>query len=132
MSSISRPLHNSSGGATIEAVLFMVPSLNLLVREVVSGVHEQVRLERREAAHPRLLPLLVRRHVHVAEVEHLQRLAARGQQRQLGPAQRERPDLVARGVPEAGGAEQRRSEQVVLSGLADGAQHVKWAITKVG
>ena len=36
MSSISRPFHSSSGGATMEAVLFMVPSLNLLVREVVS------------------------------------------------------------------------------------------------
>ncbi len=31
-----------------------------------------------------------------------------------------------------GGAEPKRSEQVVLSGLADGAQQVKWAITKVG
>ena len=30
------------------------------------------------------------------------------------------------------GAEPRRSEQVVLSGFADGAQQVKWAITKVG
>ena len=31
-----------------------------------------------------------------------------------------------------GGAEPRRSEQVVLTGFADGPQHVKWAITKVG
>ena len=31
-----------------------------------------------------------------------------------------------------GGAEPRRSEQVVLTGLADGPQHVKWAITKIG
>jgi uncharacterized heparinase superfamily protein len=31
-----------------------------------------------------------------------------------------------------GAAEPRRSEQVVLHGDADGAQHVKWAITKVG
>jgi uncharacterized heparinase superfamily protein len=31
-----------------------------------------------------------------------------------------------------GGAEARRGEQVVLSGFADGAQQVKWAITKVG
>jgi uncharacterized heparinase superfamily protein len=31
-----------------------------------------------------------------------------------------------------GGAEPRRGEQVVLSGFADGAQQVKWAITKVG
>ena len=31
-----------------------------------------------------------------------------------------------------GGVEPRRSEQVVLSGFADGAQQVKWAITKVG
>ena len=31
-----------------------------------------------------------------------------------------------------GGAEPKRSEQVVLSGLADGAQQVKWAISKVG
>ena len=31
-----------------------------------------------------------------------------------------------------GGAEPRRCEQVVLTGLADGAQQVKWAITKVG
>ena len=30
-----------------------------------------------------------------------------------------------------GGADPRRSEQVVLTGLADGPQHVKWAITKV-
>jgi uncharacterized heparinase superfamily protein len=31
-----------------------------------------------------------------------------------------------------GGAEPRRSEQVVLTGLQDGPQHVKWAILKVG
>jgi uncharacterized heparinase superfamily protein len=31
-----------------------------------------------------------------------------------------------------GGAEPRRSEQVVLTGYADGPQQVKWAITKVG
>ena len=31
-----------------------------------------------------------------------------------------------------GGAEPRRTEQVVLSGFADGAQQVKWAISKVG
>ena len=31
-----------------------------------------------------------------------------------------------------GAPEPRRSEQVVLHGDADGAQHVKWAITKVG
>jgi uncharacterized heparinase superfamily protein len=31
-----------------------------------------------------------------------------------------------------GGPEPRRTEQVVLTGKADGAQHVKWAITKVG
>jgi uncharacterized heparinase superfamily protein len=31
-----------------------------------------------------------------------------------------------------GGPEPRRSEQVVLTGLQDGPQHVKWAITKVG
>jgi uncharacterized heparinase superfamily protein len=31
-----------------------------------------------------------------------------------------------------GGAEPRRTEQVVLHGLADGPQHVKWAISKVG
>jgi uncharacterized heparinase superfamily protein len=31
-----------------------------------------------------------------------------------------------------GGPEPRRTEQVVLSGFADGAQQVKWAITKVG
>ena len=31
-----------------------------------------------------------------------------------------------------GGPEPRRSEQVVLSGYADGPQQVKWAISKVG
>ncbi len=31
-----------------------------------------------------------------------------------------------------GGPEPRRAEQVVLTGYQDGAQHVKWAITKVG
>ncbi len=31
-----------------------------------------------------------------------------------------------------GGTEPRRSEQVVMTGFADGAQQVKWAITKVG
>jgi uncharacterized heparinase superfamily protein len=31
-----------------------------------------------------------------------------------------------------GGAEWRRSEQVVVSFYADGPQQVKWAITKVG
>jgi uncharacterized heparinase superfamily protein len=31
-----------------------------------------------------------------------------------------------------GGPEPRRSEQVVLTGMQDGPQHVKWAITKVG
>ena len=30
-----------------------------------------------------------------------------------------------------GGAEPRRGEQVVLTGFADGAQHVKWALSKV-
>ena len=30
-----------------------------------------------------------------------------------------------------GGAEPRRAEQVVLTGKADGPQHVKWAITSV-
>jgi uncharacterized heparinase superfamily protein len=31
-----------------------------------------------------------------------------------------------------GGQEPRRSEQVVLTGMQDGPQHVKWAITKLG
>jgi len=31
-----------------------------------------------------------------------------------------------------GGPQLRRTEQVVLSSLEDGPQHVKWAITKVG
>ena len=31
-----------------------------------------------------------------------------------------------------GGPEPRRSEQVVLTGFADGPQQVKWAISKVG
>ena len=31
-----------------------------------------------------------------------------------------------------GGPEPKRSEQVVLTGYADGAQQVKWAISKVG
>lgn len=31
-----------------------------------------------------------------------------------------------------GGAEPRRTEQVVLTGLADGPQQIKWAISKVG
>ena len=31
-----------------------------------------------------------------------------------------------------GGLEPRRSEQVVLTGFADGPQQVKWAISKVG
>ena len=31
-----------------------------------------------------------------------------------------------------GAHEPRRAEQIVLSGSAEGAQHVKWAITKVG
>ncbi len=31
-----------------------------------------------------------------------------------------------------GGAEPRRTEQIVLSGFQDGPQYVKWAITKVG
>ena len=31
-----------------------------------------------------------------------------------------------------GGTEPRRSEQVVLSGYADGPQQVKWAISKIG
>ena len=31
-----------------------------------------------------------------------------------------------------GGAEPRRTEQVVLTGHPDGPQHVKWAINKVG
>ena len=31
-----------------------------------------------------------------------------------------------------GGLEPRRSEQVVLTGYADGPQQVKWAISKVG
>ena len=31
-----------------------------------------------------------------------------------------------------GGAEPRRTEQVVLVGMADGPQHVTWASSKVG
>jgi uncharacterized heparinase superfamily protein len=31
-----------------------------------------------------------------------------------------------------GGAEPRRSEQVVITGYADGPQQVKWAISRVG
>jgi uncharacterized heparinase superfamily protein len=31
-----------------------------------------------------------------------------------------------------GGAEPKRTDQVVLTGYADGPQQVKWAISKVG
>ena len=31
-----------------------------------------------------------------------------------------------------GGTEPKRCEQIVLTGYADGAQQVKWAISKVG
>ena len=30
-----------------------------------------------------------------------------------------------------GGAEPRRGEQIVLTGFADGPQHIKWALSKV-
>ena len=44
--------------------------------------------------------------MQIAEVEHPQWSLTRRQDRHLDPSQRERPDLVARGVPEAGDATQ--------------------------
>ena len=52
-----------------------------------------------------------------------------------GGGWRLRADGARMGLEESiylGGPEPRRSEQVVLTGYADGPQQVKWAITKVG
>ncbi len=54
---------------------------------------------------------------------------------QSGSGWRLRADGAKLGLEESvylGGADPRRSEQVVLTGYPDGPQHVKWAITKVG
>ena len=57
--------------------------------------------------------------------------AAAALRRRLAAARRRRAhDPGGKHLP--GGPEPRRSEQVVLTGYADGPQQVKWAITKVG
>jgi hypothetical protein len=63
------------------------------VPEVVARVDDQVGLEGGEAAQPLLLGALVRRHVDVTEVEHLQRRVVRGEKRHRHPAQGVLPRL---------------------------------------
>ncbi len=85
-----------------------------------------------EAAAP--VPYTVRFHLHPSVVVSmrqdgggvLMRLDGDGWELRAGGAHLSLEESVYLGGPEP-----RRSEQVVLTGTADGPQHVKWAITKV-
>ena len=81
-----------------------------LVGEVVAGVDHQVGAQRGEARQPLLLAALARGHVHVAEVQHPQRVGAGRQQRHLDAPQHELPGL-AHGVRRHGCAAERRGPE---------------------
>ncbi len=86
-----------------------------------------------EAATPQ--PYTIRFHLHPAVIASLQQDGEAVLLRLPSGGWRLRAEGARVSLEESvylGGAETRRCEQVVLTGLADGAQHVKWAITKVG
>ncbi len=85
-----------------------------------------------EAASPQ--PYSVRFHLHPAVIASVQQDGEAVLLRLPSGGWRLRAEGAKLSLEESiylGGSEARRSEQVVLSGPADGAQHVKWAITKV-
>jgi len=81
-------------------------------------------------------PYTIRFHLHPGVVASLQQDGEAVLLRlQSGGGWRLRADGARMSLDESvylGGPEPRRAEQVVLNGLADGPQQVKWAITKVG
>jgi uncharacterized heparinase superfamily protein len=87
-----------------------------------------------EAAHPQ--PFAVRFHLHPGvDVSAQQDGEAVLLRLPSGGGWRLRVEGARIGIEESvylGGAEPRRSEQVVLSGFQDGPQVVKWGLTKVG
>ncbi len=87
-----------------------------------------------EAASPQ--PYTIRFHLHPAVNASLQQDGEAVLLRlPSGSGWRLRADGARMSLEESvylGGPEPRRAEQVVLTGFADGAQQVKWAITKVG
>ena len=87
-----------------------------------------------EAASPQ--PFILRFHLHPGVSASLQQDGQTVLLRlQTGGGWRLKADGARLALEESiylGGPEPRRSEQVVLSGFADGPQQVKWAITKVG
>jgi uncharacterized heparinase superfamily protein len=86
-----------------------------------------------EAAGPQ--PFAIRFHLHPAVIASVQQDGEAVLLRLPGGGWRLRAEGARVSLEESiylGGAESRRSEQVVLTGPQDGPQHVKWAITKVG
>ncbi|MGH7211556.1 MAG: heparinase II/III family protein, partial [Acetobacteraceae bacterium] len=87
-----------------------------------------------EAANPQ--PYTIRFHLHPTVKATLQQDGEAALLRLAGGGGwRLRADGARMSLEESiylGGAEVRRSEQVVLTGSQDGPQHVKWAISKVG
>jgi uncharacterized heparinase superfamily protein len=86
-----------------------------------------------EAASP--VPFTIRFHLHPAVIASMVQDGEGALLRLPSGGWRLRADGAKMSLEESiylGGAEPRRSEQVVLTGLQDGPQHVKWAITKVG
>ncbi len=86
-----------------------------------------------EAATPQ--PYTIRFHLHPAVIASLQQDGEAVLLRLPSGGWRLRAEGAKLSLEESiylGGAEPRKSEQVVLNGPQDGPQHVKWAITKVG
>ena len=86
-----------------------------------------------EASSPQ--PYVVRFHLHPAVIASLQQDGEAVLLRLPSGGWRLRAEGARVSLEESiylGGADPRRSEQVVLTGPQDGPQHVKWAITKVG
>jgi uncharacterized heparinase superfamily protein len=80
-------------------------------------------------------PYVIRFHLHPAVIASLQQDGEAVLLRLPSGGWRLRAEGAKVSLEESvylGGAETRRSEQVVLTGPQDGPQHVKWAITKVG
>ena len=86
-----------------------------------------------EAATPQ--PYTIRFHLHPSVVASLQQGNEAVLLRTASGGWRLRADGPRLAIEESvyfGGGEPRRSEQVVMTGLADGPQLVKWALTRVG
>jgi uncharacterized heparinase superfamily protein len=86
-----------------------------------------------QAATPQ--PFTIRFHLHPAVNASLQQDGEAVLLRLPGGGWRLRAEGARISLEESiylGGLEPRRAEQVVLTGLAEGSQHIKWAITKLG